>query len=371
MTKPEKSPWPLWISAISIAAFILAAVPFARPLQDRITHSWASGVIVLISILFGFAGCAVFYTMVWKNREKRIQNIIIFLVMSGLFALRILTLEVQVERFHILEYGLLTACVALGCRRLNLGWISYGWAMAACHLTGLADELFQYHWPERYGEWRDVMINNQGGFLALLALALLTIGTPVRRDNHKRWAALMAVLAVLAGLSGLFFLHVHGFGYAHYDSRTGWFKSVFTYDDLMSTTPDAYRDFVDALKADPNPPKELIQRQKTYEQEGRGHYDRTRLLLEQKNINDAAREYLITSIYYSGFLAVTGPEFSAHTQRMLSGVMPPRDHTHMSQPMDWLITRVTYFQVKWISILAVCFFMTVAAALLLRKKFAF
>ncbi len=88
------------------------------------------------------------------------------------YGLALWFLKVPEERFHLLQYGLLTALCAKALPDRFHGLIRYSLVFLLVTLAGIGDELIQWLRPNRVGDVRDVLINSGA---ALLALALITV----------------------------------------------------------------------------------------------------------------------------------------------------------------------------------------------------
>ncbi|MBN1552576.1 VanZ family protein [bacterium] len=335
--------WYLWTAAGATAILIILTVPFARPVQKMIESRLGTGVFIGIPILFILVGIFLFWRWVWQSDQRWLQ-LVFFSAVTGLYAWRISSLTIAVERFHLLEYGLLAVLVTEACYRLDMGRIALGYGLAAVHAIGMGDEFFQWLWPDRYGEWRDVMINMQSAGLALLAFALLSPRSDIWKPSRRRqWAVFFIICALLSILSGLFFLNLQVFGNFNYDTDAGAFKSFFSMDELLRTTPNAYQAFLEFITKNEDP--ELLEKKYWYEREGKEHFDRAHLLFEQQRFEEAAREYIIYRRYFSGFEANLNMHFSPAISRKLGRIIPDRDTDFLSRIADWMVTDLTHTQV--------------------------
>src|SRR5262249_14955125 len=133
-----------------------------------------------------------------------------------------------VERFHFVEYGLITLLFSRAYG-VTPGGLTMG-ALSA-FVVGIADEAFQWFIPDRIGELRDVLLNSVAiacGLLVVVAIEPARSG-PWRfepRDGAR--IARMAALTILA--LGLFVRVVHlGNDVADGEVR---FRSRYTAEEL-------------------------------------------------------------------------------------------------------------------------------------------
>ena len=289
-------------------------------------------------------GIEVFRRFVWKASSHRFHRMTAFIIIASIYGWRLSILKIHVERFHLLEYGILAILVTFACACMNLGFVSLLWGVIAVHGVGMADELFQYFWPDRYGEWRDVLINIQSGILANAALLLMYPHKRFyKRSSHMQWSCLFAGLSILSVLSGLFFFKVQVFGYEHIDSDIGRFKSYFPMSELQRTTPEAYQAFLKKTEQSPTPFS--LNQKYWYEREGREHYDRARLLFEQNRPDTAKREFLIATRYFSAYLAVYDIHFKTEMVQAFEKLNLTPNRKFLSRVVDWMIVKVNRNQV--------------------------
>ncbi len=347
-----------WVCSFICSLLILATVPVARPLQKLLERNFKSGISYLLTALFILAAIELFRRFIWNPRRFSVQFLVLFSLIAAGYAWRLSRLPVAVERFHLIEYGCLAIFVLLACHRMDSGWVGLGWAMSAVLFVGLCDELFQYYWPGRYGEWRDVVINMESGAMALLSLILLN---PLKGIMHasaaRSQAFLFFTLACLSVLSGCFFLHVQQFGFEISDPEFGRFRSHFQAAELLKITQRNCNAYFSGpnTKASEN---KTISRD-LYFKEAKQHFDRSKLLLQLHRWNDAYREHLVFNRYFSG--AAESFRYTADESRKFEKHRVSGSQHFLSQPMDYLVVHLDSTQVKWIS--AICFLIFFCAGL--------
>lgn len=355
--------WPYWTGAAVTAGLILAAVPFARPVQKALETRSKHAVLAVITAGFLVIGIAVFRRLVWKPSEGKWRRVFFFGAVCGVYVWRLSNLSIIVERFHLLEYGTLAVLTALACSRRNLGIVSLGWAVWVTILTGLADELFQFYRPERVGEWRDVLINLESGLLGLAALCVLAPSRSILgRSNRRSWIRLLAGFSLISVLSGMFVLKVQVFGYEHDVPGIGRFRSFFPLRELEVSTVENYRQFLDKLETGDDVRPGLFIEKYWYEREAKEHFDRTRLLWEQENFSEAVLEYRITMRYFHAFLEIRGWAFPTEIVEGVTRHEPVIHPEHLSRVVNWMIVAVNRRQVIWLTWLTAAVFALGAAA---------
>ncbi len=93
-----------------------------------------------------------------------------------------ITLKIQVERIHVLEYGLLGWICAWAAD--GSGWWPARWPLiiGIAFLIGLVDESIQAILPNRVGDIGDVLLNGISSGLGILLYLF-----KVREDKHAHY----------------------------------------------------------------------------------------------------------------------------------------------------------------------------------------
>jgi hypothetical protein len=361
-----KSPMKMWLGALVTAVLIIAAVPFARPAQNYLKSAFGAHIFILITLAFVPIGFEVFRRFVCKSPEKRIQRIIAFIVIAALYAVRLKSLDVSVERFHLIEYGVLAVFVAAACNRHGLGRVSYAWGVASSLLVGLADELFQWMRPERVGEFRDVLINIQGGILALLILILIVRDKNMAGSSSTAsWAVFFLNCSVLTALSCWFISTVQIFGYANCDPEIGCFRSFWEMKQLKAMTRLTYEHLVRATDAKTAADPGSYAKRYWYDREAQEHFDQVRLLFEMRNMDAACREYKLVNKYFKPSIEKHGRTFSHDIGEAVQGCAPNESGRQFaSKVADFMVVIVNRNQLFMISSLLVAIFITAGIRLL-------
>ncbi|MBN1295439.1 VanZ family protein [bacterium] len=358
----------LWTSAALTALSILLLAAWGRAIQHVIEQYLGKEFIIVITVFFCLAGLLMFRFSVLKHPNNRFRRLISFLLVVGFYAWRLTTLTVHVERFHLIEFGVLAILVCMAMQRHNQGWGAIGWGFAAAWLVGLADELFQWWLPARVGEWRDVLINMQSGALGLAAYLLLGFDSFRHALIHRRdIARLLVVCAALSALSGSFILTVHLFGHRNTDPTIGTFQSFFTLEQLAGNTTDEYR--IQYERAAQRTETEAIPDVYVhfYNREGKEHFDWAHLLIELNRLPEAKSEYLLTETYFRPWMEVTGTYFSDSTVAGLSPVVPVPPGEFVSHVFDWVFVSMTRQQVRLVSLSAALLFLLIAAGVYSKR----
>lgn len=199
-----------------------------------------------------------------------------------------------VERFHFVEYGLITFLFYRGWRSTGDGSILILPVLAGL-LVGTCEEWLQWFVPARVGEVRDVVLNLWaigGGLLMSLALdppQRFTVAlTPASRLRVARFAA--AVLLAFA----VFFHSVH-LGHQVDDPEAGVFRSYYTASELL----DLSRQRDAQWRSAPPVAWSRYSREDQYFSEGVWHVRARNRCWDQGDVGCAWRENLIAERYYA------------------------------------------------------------------------
>ena len=142
-----------------------------------------------------------------------------------------------VERFHFVEYGLVTALFYRASRaRGDLSIVLL--PLIAGLIVGTLDEAWQWFVPERVGEWRDIFINFGAiGTGLLLSLAVAPPGAFRLGFVAGSWRLVCGLAAVAVVALGAFMQIVH-FGDLVQDDEIGTFRSRYSADALLLQSAD-------------------------------------------------------------------------------------------------------------------------------------
>lgn len=230
----------------------------------------ASTLIVRAALLIAPV-CAAF--ALWKAGLRRRQ---LLLLASGAIAIQGsmfgLNLTFQ-EMLHLYEYGLL-GYLYFALASPSVGPSSFAGSVVFSGFVALADELFQWIWPGRAGEIKDV---GEDVLFAVLgaAIAVWLLPSATSRPTPLLTRRAMAGLGALATAAGLFVWQVH----------TGYRESAQQATFLTVRTGVAW------------PPRSVIRK------EAVSHVRRRNELYEAGRYGPAAAENLILETSYAEFLS--------------------------------------------------------------------
>jgi VanZ family protein len=213
-----------------------------------------------------------------------------------------------VERFHFVQYGLITFLFYRAWRPIE-DWSIFLLPILAGLIVGTVEEWFQWFIPNRIGEMNDVLLN-----LAAITCGLLfSVGAdpPNRISAAFRPGSLqrMARLGAVALLAFAAFVHTVHFGYTIADEEIGTFESRLSRDSLLATQEDR----TSRWKYDP-PPIRLVRlsREDQYLTEGIQHVRRRNASWSAGDFRGAWLENLILEKYYAPVLDTPTHEGAGH-----------------------------------------------------------
>lgn len=346
---------------------ILATVPIARPLQNFLSSHFSDRIFYVFTAAFVLIGLDVFRRIITSDHSLRRRRLIGFFIVCLLYVWRISLLQVQVERFHLLEYGVLGILIAFAAMHHGAGVASFGFGLASGFAVGLCDEFFQWTWPDRYGEWRDVIINIEGSALALIALLILRPPRAMlRRPSRSALFWLFLIIAILSLASALFLNYTQTFGFMNLDPEVGRFKSFFSLARLQSIDAEAYqiiRQRGESAEADRRAREELY----WYDREAKEHFDRANLSFECNLDQEGSLDAHIALKYFGPSLAFYGMSFSIESLDRMSRTHISDDPVLFSRVVNWLITETSRHQAVGIALVTAGLFFCLAMWFYFRR----
>lgn len=205
-----------------------------------------------------------------------------------------------VERFHFVEFGLITLLFYRAWRPRN-DWSILMLPYLAGLLVGTLEEWFQWFIPVRVGEMRDIFLNSAA--IASGLLFSIAVDPPATLSTRLApWSArtLARVAAVVVLAIAGFFHSVH-LGYEVTDNEIGTFRSRYTVERLGELSAERAREW----RIHPPPltvPR--LSREDQFLTEGIEHVRRRNELWEAGDAAGAWHENRILEKYYAPVLDV-------------------------------------------------------------------
>jgi len=241
-----------WLVVFVVAAACIALGPWIGYVRSWMRDAFPGRFGTIVNVLVGMlvlAACLAAIARIREVRRRRYTFLALALgtaLVSAQMTSSSSANQNAVERFHFIEYGIVTwLCYraalrdAIGRARTAVVDVSVLLVPVLIALVvGAIDEWFQWFVPERVGEWRDVFLN----FTAIAAGLFFSLGveSPVaftrtwQPGSQRRLAiAAMAAVAVLAAFIGTVHL-----GTIVDDERAGRFRSRYDASELRSLAAD-------------------------------------------------------------------------------------------------------------------------------------
>ena len=223
--------------AIVTSGVIILSAPFTGQARAWIRTTFPGHAVAAVTVLGAVllvAGLAAAAARIRDRRAARYGSIIAALVLAAAYSAANageLPESNAVERFHFLEYGLITLL-------FYRAWLPLGDAAVfllpflAGLIVGTAEEWLQWFIPNRVGELRDIFLN--GAAIASGLLFSVGLDPPrskhvaLARDSARRVTRLAAATVLVLGA----FMHAVMLGYEIRDGEIGTFTSRYSQDQL-------------------------------------------------------------------------------------------------------------------------------------------
>jgi hypothetical protein len=306
------------LTAIGVSAALILGAPFIGQLRAFLREWAGTQFAMLMAILvFGAIGLAMVYALVrikgqWQLRYAALAVALAIGIGYGLVS-RTGNADVDaVERFHFVEYGLITALFYRAFRPAADGTLLIVPILAGL-IVGTLEEWLQWFIPVRVGEVRDVLLNGFAigcGLLFSLGLDPPPRVTWTLAPGSRRRVSLLAAAALVT--FGAFMHSVH-LGYEIKDQEAGVFRSRYTSSELMAISAERAQRW----KRDPPVTWSRLSREDQYFSEGVAHVQRRNETWQANNAMASRHENLILEKYYApvldtpSYLSATGHRWPA------------------------------------------------------------
>jgi len=319
--------------AVAFAVALILGAPLVGEIRAAIRSAFPADFTFIIgSLVAGTIGIAFLVACARVRRQGRRQFAILLaaLALGAVFA-RLLSTgapEVDVvERFHFVEYGLLTALFYRAWRDRADGSVFFLPLLAGV-LVGTLDEWFQWFVPARVGEMHDVWLDavaSACGLLFAVGLAPPVRFTPFLGRGSQRRVCVLAAATTLA--FAIFFQSVH-LGYQIGSPETGTFRSTYSAEELLSVSRDRATKWRGQAPVVPG----LVSREDHYLSEALWHVQRRNRAWTAQDIFVAWQENRILETFFApaldapSYLGRAGFRWPA-AQRLDAEARSGRDHS--------------------------------------------
>lgn len=166
----------LWIQAGALLLLIYASLYSVRPAAE-----WLRSRNLLRASIFGLLLVVGLLILRWcLARSPGWRELGVLALFAVIYLLALWPIRMPEERFHLIEYGLLSCLIyaaLLERRRPGAGirWSAKPFALAvvATGLAGWVDEGIQHLLPNRHYDWLDIALNLMAALLAVSAMTAL------------------------------------------------------------------------------------------------------------------------------------------------------------------------------------------------------
>jgi hypothetical protein len=333
----------LMTAVVASVALVLAA-PFIGQLRTAIRQALGPSFAPVIGTTVAAGiGLAFLYaiTRITERRVDRYGALAAALVVGIGYALAARTGNPEVdavERFHFVEYGLITFLFYRAWRPAGDGALLWLPVFSAT-IVGTCEEWLQWFIPARVGEARDVLLN----LFAIGSGLLFSIGIdpPPKialqlRPSSRSRVARVAVVALT--IFAAFFHSVH-LGYEIRDAEAGVFRSRYTAEQLAELSEQR------AARWATNPPLtwSRLSREDQYLSEGVSHVQRRNETWDAGNVMASRQENLILEKYYApvldtpSYISANGHRWPASQRADAESRLGPGFMIYVSDAQDYPI----------------------------------
>jgi VanZ family protein len=226
-----------FVLAIGASTALIMSAPFIGQIRSAILRAFPGQFVAIMGIAVGVATGAALGAAVIRIRDRRLLRyglIVLALVTAVTYSIRSQLgnpVSDAVERFHFVEYGVITFLFYRAWRPLDDGGVLTLPILAGL-IVGTLEEWFQWFIPARIGEVRDVLLN--GAAIVSGLLFSLAIDPPARWNLRcgRRSLLQIAHLAIAGSIVFACFLDSVHLGYEIRDPEIGVFRSIYSAADL-------------------------------------------------------------------------------------------------------------------------------------------
>ena len=172
-----------FLFVILFTGFIYLTIPIARYISNfLLAHKLLKLSVYLLVSIFILSSIYLIFTYI----SFRLLNIVILTVFFVIYIMIVQTYDILVEKIHFIEYGILAYLLYRALKPKLHGSLIYPASFIILTLIGWGDELIQYFLPDRYYDFRDVVLNGLSGGLILI---LIYTVEKLKKDTFKSISA--------------------------------------------------------------------------------------------------------------------------------------------------------------------------------------
>jgi VanZ family protein len=292
-------PAALALGVAAAAALILSAA-FISQVRNYIRATFPGHFVLIIGgtvVVCIIAALGAAIVKIRAHRALRYSSLLAALAIAVVYTTATSSPDPQiawVERFHFVQYGLITFLFYRAWRPLNDAGVLILPAIAAM-ITATVEEWFQWFIPGRVGVMDDVFLNWIAIACGLLfSIALDPPPAPLIRLSRVTTRHAALTLAIFVVVFGMFFDSVH-VGHEIRDPYIGTFTSIYTEGELHANAADRTQRWATAPPID----RTRLAREDQYRTEGIQHVQERNRAWDRGHADAAWRENLILERYYA------------------------------------------------------------------------
>ena len=232
-----------FLLAVAVSLAVILSAPFIRDLRDFIRTTFPGRFVTVIAAVVALSIAGAIVTALLRIRDRRamrygaIASALVLGTSYSLWNAQGVPEVDAVERFHFVEYGLITFLFYRAWRPLGDGSL-FVLPVFAGLVVGTLEEWLQWFIPGRVGDMRDIFLNGA----AILCGLLFSLGVdpPERRSlalgpgSLRRIGTAAAVTTIVFAL----FVHTVHLGVEIIDNEVGRFRSRYDEADLLEQSQD-------------------------------------------------------------------------------------------------------------------------------------
>ncbi len=376
---PERLRPSRFLLAAVVSAGLILWAPFIGRIRSAVKSAFPGQFVRIVGALVGVLVLGAVVAALARIRERRAirYTLIAAALAFGVgYAASLGTGNPEVdvvERFHFVEYGLVTLLFYRAWRPLDDGSV-YVLPVLCGILVGTIEEWFQWFIPVRIGEMRDVFLNCAAIGCGLLFSIGLDPPAAFRFRLRRGSIARMGIVTGVAVLVFALFLQAVHLGFVVSDPEAGAFRSRYSATELASLSADR----AERWRSDPPLVLRRLSREDQYMSEGVWHVQARNKAWDAHDWFTAWQENRILEKFYPpvldtpSFVSKSGhrwaPEQRADAQaRLADGGAVPASFVSAAQTYPLYAWPRPVF---WGAVCAVAFLVAVPAFLLDRRRSA-
>ena len=368
-----------FLLAIAASTILVFSAPFIGEVRSALRTRFPGQFVTIVGAAVVVATAGALIAALVRIRDRRLLR---FGLIGAALALAV-TYSIEsglgnpesdvVERFHFIEYGLITLLFYRAWRSLGDAGVIVLPILAGL-AVGTCDEWFQWFIPARVGELRDVFLNLAAIVSGLLFSLALDPPDRIPRSVSRRSLRQIAGVALLTTVLLAAFVDCVHVGHAIADPGIGTFKSIYTSAELDALS----RDRAERWAATPpltRPPR--LSREDQYMSEALWHVQARNKAWSAGDIDSAWHENRILERYFApvldtaSYVSKTGHRWSgeqradAERRASLPAGEPSTFISHAQDPFPiFVVSRFKY----WLAVSAISLCLVVAYGWLREGK---